>query len=67
MRLTARAPAKLNPSLLLGGIRDDGRHRLVTVFESVSLHDELELTVREGDGDGDAAVDEVVCPGVEGP
>ena len=63
LRLTARAPAKLNPSLLLGGVRDDGRHRLVTVFESVSLHDELELTVR----DGDAGADEVVCPGVEGP
>ena len=63
MRLTARAPAKLNPSLLLGGVRGDGRHRLVTVFESVSLYDELELTVR----DGDTAVDEVVCPGVEGP
>ena len=33
------------------------------MFESVSLYDELELTVR----DGEAAVDEVVCPGVEGP
>lgn len=63
MRLTARAPAKLNPCLLLGGLRDDGRHELVTVFESVSLYDELELSVR----DGEAAVDEVVCPGVEGP
>jgi 4-diphosphocytidyl-2-C-methyl-D-erythritol kinase len=63
LRLTARAPAKLNPCLLLGGIRGDGRHELVTVFEAVSLFDELELTVRDGDGDGD----EVVCPGVEGP
>jgi 4-diphosphocytidyl-2-C-methyl-D-erythritol kinase len=63
LRLTARAPAKLNPCLLLGGLRDDGRHELVTVFESVSLYDELELSVR----DGEAAVDEVVCPGVEGP
>jgi 4-diphosphocytidyl-2-C-methyl-D-erythritol kinase len=35
----------------------------VTVLESVSLHDELELTVL---GD-DASADEVVCQGVEGP
>ena len=63
MKLTARAPAKLNPCLLLGGIRGDGRHELVTVFESVSLCDELELSLR----DGGAGVDEVVCPGVEGP
>ncbi len=63
LRLTARAPAKVNLCLLLGGLRDDGRHELVTVFESVSLYDELELSVR----DGEAAVDEVVCPGVEGP
>ena len=63
MQLTARAPAKLNPSLLLGAVRDDGRHELVTVFESVSLCDELELTLRDDDPTGD----EVVCPGVEGP
>lgn len=61
--LRARAPAKVNLCLLLGGIRDDGRHELVTVLESVSLCDELSLTVLGED----AASDEVVCPGVSGP
>jgi 4-diphosphocytidyl-2-C-methyl-D-erythritol kinase len=59
-RWRALAPGKVNLSLLLGGTRPDGRHELVTVFESVSLADELELTVR------DAGPDEVVCPGIEG-
>jgi 4-diphosphocytidyl-2-C-methyl-D-erythritol kinase len=59
----ALAPAKVNLSLLLGGARADGRHELVTVFESVSLCDELELC-ELGD---EAAGDEIVCPGVEGP
>ncbi|MGZ4179918.1 MAG: 4-(cytidine 5'-diphospho)-2-C-methyl-D-erythritol kinase [Solirubrobacteraceae bacterium] len=63
-RLRARAPGKVNLSLLVGAVRDDGRHELVTVLESVSLHDELELTVL---GDDAGADDEVVCPGVEGP
>ncbi len=62
-RLRARAPAKVNLSLLLGALRPDGRHELVTVFESLSLCDELELSVL---GPG-AGADEVVCPGVEGP
>lgn len=61
MRLTCLAPAKVNLSLFLGAARpEDGRHRLVTLFESLSLADTLELEVIEG------AWDEVVCPGVEG-
>ncbi|MGZ4251481.1 MAG: 4-(cytidine 5'-diphospho)-2-C-methyl-D-erythritol kinase [Solirubrobacteraceae bacterium] len=60
--LHARAPGKVNLCLLVGGVRDDGRHELVTVLESVSLYDELSLTVLSGEG-----ADEVVCPGVEGP
>jgi 4-diphosphocytidyl-2-C-methyl-D-erythritol kinase len=60
MRLRAFAPAKVNLSLFLGGIREDGRHRLVTVFESLSLADTLDLEVIEG------AADEVLCPGVDG-
>ncbi|MDE3130480.1 MAG: 4-(cytidine 5'-diphospho)-2-C-methyl-D-erythritol kinase, partial [Acidobacteriota bacterium] len=60
MRLRALAPAKVNLSLFLGGTRADGRHRLVTLFESLSLADTVELEVVDGPGD------QVVCPGVEG-
>ncbi len=51
--------AKVNLCLYLGPVRADGRHELVTVFESVDLCDQLTVTV--------GSVDEVVCPGVEGP
>jgi 4-diphosphocytidyl-2-C-methyl-D-erythritol kinase len=60
MRLRALAPAKVNLSLFLGGVREDGRHRLVTVFESLSLADIVDLDVIEGDEDV------VVCPEVQG-
>jgi 4-diphosphocytidyl-2-C-methyl-D-erythritol kinase len=63
VRLRALAPGKVNLCLFLGRIREgDGRHRLVTLFESVSLADELTLEVLAAD-----AADEVRCPGVEGP
>jgi 4-diphosphocytidyl-2-C-methyl-D-erythritol kinase len=61
-QLRARAPGKVNLCLLVGGVRAGGRHELVTVLESVSLYDDLELTVLD-----DAGADEVVCPGVHGP
>jgi 4-diphosphocytidyl-2-C-methyl-D-erythritol kinase len=61
VRLRARAPGKVNLCLLLGPVRDDGRHEVATLIESVSLADELELVVIDGSGD------EVVCPGVSGP
>lgn len=61
MRWRALAPGKVNLCLYLGGTRPDGLHELVTLFESVSLADELELTVRSG------GADEVECRGVEGP
>jgi 4-diphosphocytidyl-2-C-methyl-D-erythritol kinase len=54
------AYGKVNLCLLLGPVRDDGRHELVTLIESVSLADELSITVLS---DG---ADEVVCDGVEG-
>lgn len=53
------APAKINLCLYLGPTRDDGRHELVTLFDAVSLCDELEVAA--------AAADEVVCEGVAGP
>lgn len=42
---TARAHAKINLHLGVGAARADGYHELVTVFQSLSLHDELELRV----------------------
>jgi 4-diphosphocytidyl-2-C-methyl-D-erythritol kinase len=58
------APAKLNVCLFLGPVRpSDGRHELVTVFQPLTLADEVEL---EPAGFG-ARGDEVSCPGVPGP
>jgi 4-diphosphocytidyl-2-C-methyl-D-erythritol kinase len=54
-----RAPAKVNLCLFLGPTRADGRHELVTVFDSISLFDELEI--------GEGATDEVICDEVAGP
>jgi 4-diphosphocytidyl-2-C-methyl-D-erythritol kinase len=57
----------VNLSLFLGGVRADGRHELVTLFESVSLADELLMTTRASHADPASDSDEVVCAGVEGP
>ena len=57
---TLLAPAKINLCLLLGGTRDDGRHELVTLFESVALSDTLTVSVAQSESD------EVHCPGVTG-
>ncbi len=56
---TELAPAKLNLCLFLGPVRADGRHELVTVFDSLTLFDGLEVVSADADG--------VVCDGVEGP
>jgi 4-diphosphocytidyl-2-C-methyl-D-erythritol kinase len=61
MRLRALAPAKVNLSLFMGGLREDRRHRLATVLESLSLTDVLALEVLAASGS-----DVVLCPGVEG-
>ena len=62
MTLIARAPGKVNLCLFLGPVRADGRHELVTLFESVSLADLIEVTpVPASTGD------QIVCPGIEGP
>jgi 4-diphosphocytidyl-2-C-methyl-D-erythritol kinase len=59
MRLETRAPGKINVCLYLGPTREDGRHELVSVMQSVTLADRLRLEA----GDGR---DEVDCPGVDG-
>ena len=63
MSVTVRAlaPAKVNLCLFLGETRADGRHELVTLFQSLSLADELELVTL-----GARASDRVICPEVAG-
>jgi 4-diphosphocytidyl-2-C-methyl-D-erythritol kinase len=56
-----RAPGKVNLCLFVGPMRPDGRHEVVTLLESVSLADEVTVSV------ADAGHDEVSCPGVDGP
>lgn len=55
------APAKLNLCLYLGPLREDGKHELVSVMQSLELADRLTLS------DHSAPADEVRCPGVAGP
>ncbi len=54
------AMAKVNLCLFVGPLRPDGRHELVTLFETVDLDDDLWVTPLP------AGSDEVVCPGVRG-
>ncbi|MCX3059914.1 4-(cytidine 5'-diphospho)-2-C-methyl-D-erythritol kinase [Streptomyces beihaiensis] len=44
MSVTVRVPAKVNLHLGVGGVRADGFHELVTVFQAVSLYDIVEAT-----------------------
>jgi 4-diphosphocytidyl-2-C-methyl-D-erythritol kinase len=54
------APGKVNLSLFVGAPRaGDGLHPLVSVVQAVTLADDVTMV--------NAARDEVVCPGVEGP
>jgi 4-diphosphocytidyl-2-C-methyl-D-erythritol kinase len=57
--VTEDAPAKINLCLFVGPTREDGRHELVSVMESISLADTLHLEPL------DAGEDAVVCDGVE--
>ena len=43
-----RAHAKINLSLRVGALQADGFHPLQTVFQSLALHDTLEITPRPG-------------------
>lgn len=41
---SVRVPAKINLSLGVGPLRDDGFHPLATVYQAIDLHDELRAT-----------------------
>ena len=63
MSAASRAPAKVNLCLFVGPVRNDGRHELVSVLQSLSLHDRVAM----GPAGEGAEDDEIVCDGVEGP
>lgn len=50
MRTTVQAPAKLNLFLDITGKRSDGYHIVNMIMQSVSLYDEVTVTVDSGDG-----------------
>ncbi len=56
------AYAKVNLSLHIGALRPDGLHEIHSIFQSVSLADELTFEEEQ-----DNRVDTVVCLGVDGP
>ena len=41
--MIVRAPAKVNLVLRVGPVRDDGYHRLATLFQAIDVYDEIEL------------------------
>lgn len=43
-RVKVRAPGKVNLALRVGGLREDGYHSLATVFQALSLFDDLGAT-----------------------
>ncbi|MBV9792315.1 MAG: 4-(cytidine 5'-diphospho)-2-C-methyl-D-erythritol kinase [Actinobacteria bacterium] len=49
--MTVRAPAKINLQLAVGPLREDGYHDLVTVFQAVSLYDEVTAATVDGPGE----------------
>ncbi len=48
---TARVPAKINLSLGVGPVRDDGFHPLATVYQALDVHDEVRATLLDDSDD----------------
>jgi 4-diphosphocytidyl-2-C-methyl-D-erythritol kinase len=44
---TIRAYAKINLALVVGPLREDGKHEVVTVLQRIGIHDEIELEPSE--------------------
>src|SRR5271165_4693809 len=50
MTVTVRSFAKINLGLRIGATRDDGFHELLTVYQTIGLHDVIQLRVGRGSG-----------------
>ena len=53
---TARVPAKINLSLGVGPVRDDGFHPLATVYQALDVYDEVRATLIEDSRDIEVVV-----------
>ena len=49
--VTVRAPAKINLQLAVGPRRPDRYHDLVTIFQAISLYDDVTVTETDGPGE----------------
>jgi len=50
MTVTVRSSAKINLGLRIGAARSDGFHELLTVYQTIALHDVIRISVERGDG-----------------
>ena len=50
MTVTVRSFAKINLGLRIGPARDDGFHELLTVYQTIGLHDVIRVSVSRGSG-----------------
>ena len=48
MPVTVRSFAKINLGLHIGGLREDGFHELLTVYQTIGLHDVIRVSVGRG-------------------
>jgi 4-diphosphocytidyl-2-C-methyl-D-erythritol kinase len=50
MTVTVRSFAKINVGLYIGAVRPDGYHELRTIYQTISLHDVIRISVARGTG-----------------
>jgi len=50
MTVTVRSFAKINLGLRIGALRPDGFHELLTVYQTIGLHDVIRVSVTRGKG-----------------
>jgi 4-diphosphocytidyl-2-C-methyl-D-erythritol kinase len=50
MTLTVKSFAKINLGLRIGHAREDGFHELLTVYQTIGLHDLIQVSIQRGSG-----------------
>ncbi|HZZ15502.1 MAG TPA: 4-(cytidine 5'-diphospho)-2-C-methyl-D-erythritol kinase, partial [Candidatus Sulfotelmatobacter sp.] len=50
MTVTVRSFAKINLGLYIGARRVDGFHELLTIYQTIGMHDVIRVTIERGSG-----------------